>query len=227
MQDNGIMYGVNGAYQLTYKDMVFLRPEARVVYGEVDYKNWRGADHRNNGIPSMIVEPRLLGGGNIHISPHFKLSPYLGVGFRYKWDDVSDMKSQANISGVKRINKTWYIPIGSRFTYNFNYQWFIQGMAEYDWFISGRQLSYAKERYPSPLVFKQKKGWGARGELLIGHHFDKVSVAFGPYMNYWKIEETKYVAYQWMSEWGEVFTGSAYEPKNITKEIGLKLNFIF
>jgi hypothetical protein len=227
MQDNGIMYGLNGTYQLTYKDKVFLRPEARWAYGYTDYTSARGSSSELHYIPNLIFEPRLLVGIPLKTTEQLTLSPYFGVGYRYKWDDCSDMKSQDNVGGYKRVNKSWYVPLGSRFKYDFSNRWFVQGMAEYDWFVSGRQLSYVKERYPSPTVHKQKNGWGARGELLVGHHFDKVSIAFGTYMNYWKIGKTKEVKYYIPDDPHPPLEGTAHEPKNITKEIGIKLNFIF
>jgi hypothetical protein len=228
MQYDGMMYGVNGAYQLTYQDKVFIRPEARWGYGHADYSNCRGEEGDRHHTPSMIFEPRLLLGSIIPITNHFSLSPYTGVGFRYKWDDSSDIKSKDNVSGSKRINKLWYLPVGARFQYGFTDRWFVQGMAEYDWVMRGEQLTYNKRYSPSPLVNKQKSGWGAKGELLIGHHFDKVSVAFGPYLQYWKIRKSSTKVFTYYGDKGDDYPNTpGWEPKNKTQELGVKLNFIF
>ena len=228
MQDNGVMFGVGGSYELTYKDRVFLRPEARVAYGFTSYTNYRNSKYPKASIPNLIFEPRLLVGGNISLSKTFKLSPYIGLGYRYKSDDGSDLVSEQNRKLYKRLSQYWYIPVGSRLTYDFTNRWFVKAMAEYNWFISGRQFSYIKERYPSPLVYKQQNGWGAKGELLVGHRFDRVSIAFGPYMNYWKVGKTPIVTYSEQDNEGRIYTGGkAREPDNITKEMGVKLNFYF
>ena len=228
MQYNGVMFGIGGSYELTYKDIVFLRPEARATYGFTTYTNYRNSKYPQASAPNLTFEPRLLVGGNISLSKTFKLSPYIGLGYRYKADDGSDLVSEQNGKLRKRLSQYWYIPVGSRLTYDFNDRWFMKLMAEYDWFISGRQFSYFTDgTYPSPHIFKQKNGWGAKGELLMGHRFDKVSVAFGPYVNYWKIAKSKDVLSSKNDEMGLPMTGTRHEPDNITKEIGVKLNFYF
>ena len=228
MQYNGLMFGIGGSYELTYKDRVFLRPEARVAYGFTQYTSYRNPKFPKASVPNLTFEPRLLVGGNISLSNNFKLSPYVGLGYRYKSDDGSDVVDNQNGHLKKRLSQYWYIPVGSRLTYDFTDRWFVKLMAEYDWFVSGRQFSYNGKTYPSPLVFKQKNGWGVKGELLVGHRFDKVSVAFGPYMNYWKIGKTKRVKSSMIvADYPRPLTATPFEPDNITKEIGVKLNFFF
>ena len=228
MQYNGVMFGGSGSYELTYKDRVFLRPEARVAYGFTTYTNYRNSKYPKASAPNLTFEPRLLVGGNISLSKTFKLSPYIGLGYRYKADDGSDLVSEQNGKLRKRLSQYWYIPVGSHLNYDFGNSWFVKLMAEYDWFISGQQFSYFTDgRYPSPHVFKQKSGWGAKGELLVGHRFDKVSVACGPYMNYWKIKKSKDFLSSKNDELGVPLTGLTWEPRNVTKEIGVKLNFYF
>jgi hypothetical protein len=228
MKDKGMLYGVNGAYQLTYKGKIFLRPEARWAYGHTDYGNYHGEEGDRHHIPAMIFEPRLLVGGIVPIPSRFNLSPYAGLGFRYKWDDDSDIKSRDNVSGSKRINKLWYLPIGAQLQYRFNDRWFIQSIVEYDWVMKGEQLTYDRHYSPSPIVVKQKSGWGAKGELLIGHHFDKVSVAFGPYLQYWKIRKSSTKVFTYYGDKGDDYPNTpGSEPENKTREIGVKLNLIF
>ena len=229
MQYNGVMFGISGSYELTYKDRVFLRPEARFAYGFTQYTSYQNPKFPKASVPNLTFEPRLMVGGNIPLSKNFKVSPYVGLGYRYKSDDASDVVCDKGIKlGGKRVSQYWYVPIGSRLTYDFNKDWFVKLMAEYDWFISGRHSEYFKDgRYPSPLIYKQKNGWGARGELLLGHRFDKVSVTFGPYMNYWKVDRTKSVKYSINDELGIPLHGSSCEPENVTKEIGVKFNFFF
>ena len=228
MQYNGVMFGVGGAYELTYKG-VFLRPEARAAYGFTTYTNYRNSKYPKASAPNLTFEPRLLMGGNISLSNNFKFSPYVGLGYRYKADDGSDLVSEQNGKLHKRLSQYWYVPVGSRMTYDFTDRWFVKLMAEYDWFISGRQFSYFTDgTYPSPIVNKQNDGWGAKGELLVGHRFDKVSVAFGPYMNYWKIGKSQIVQSSFLSpDYPRPLTGPVCEPRNVTKEIGVKLNFYF
>jgi hypothetical protein len=231
MNDKGMLYGLNGAYQFTYKNAFFVRPEARIVYGHVDYESWRGEETKSRHIPSMIAEVRLLSGWNfkpITSLQKLTLSPYTGIGYRYKWDDSSDIKGKDNIAGYKRVNKLWYVPLGVRFNHDFENRWFMQGLAEYDWMIQGRHLTYDKHRAPSPTVYRQKSGWGLKGELLAGYHFDKASVSFGPYINYWKIKKSSTERITYHADDGVVFRDAPFwEPANMARELGVKLNFIF
>jgi hypothetical protein len=227
MDDKGMMYGINGSYQLTYKESVFVRPEARVVYGFTQYTNDKNSKYPQASVPNLIFEPRLLIGGRVTLLKNSTLFPYIGLGYRYKSDDGSQNRSYQNTSLNKRISQYWYLPVGTRFQLDFNQHWNLQGMIEYDWLISGRQFSYDTTKYPSPLVFKQTHGKGFKGELLIGRSFEKVSLAAGPYLHYWKIQKTKKVAYNRQDDRGRVYEGDSYEPDNVTREIGLKMTISF
>ena len=228
MEFNGLTFGVNGSYQLTYKNSFFVRPEARWAYGNADYKSSQGSDRNKHHIPSLIFETRLLVGVPFNVSSQLTVFPHTGMGYRYKSDDMSDIKSKANIAGYKRVNKLWYVPLGMRFNHDFENSWFIQGLAEYDWMIQGRHLTYNKHFAPSPLVNKQKSGWGARGELLAGYHFYKASVAFGPYLNYWKIKKSSTERFTYYNDAGDDYPNTpGVEPANMTREMGIKLNFTF
>ena len=244
MQFNGMMYGVNGTYQMTYKDMVFIRPEIRWSYGHTDYTAGKlGRDYERDQTPSMIIEPRLLVGSPLKATEQLTIAPYSGIGWRYKRDDDTDDLNKVNISGSNRIHRSLYIPIGTSFQYDLNNRWDLRGFIEYDWFIRGRQSTYSKEQIlpnyrmeyiPATTVHKQKEGWGAKAQLLVGYRFDKVAVAFGPYMNFWHIQKSSLVSltkrYKFSIAWGGGVhnqTNPTNEPNNTTKEIGLKVNFYF
>jgi hypothetical protein len=228
MHLKNMKYGVNGSYQFTWQDKLFVRPEFRWAYGHEDYQNFRGKKSEMKHIPSMIVEPRLLIGSPLNIISNLTLSPYTGVGYRYKWDDESDIKGKDNIAGYKRINKLWYVPLGMIFKYDLTDQWHVQGMAEYDFMIEGKQYTYIKNRAPSPIMNKQTKGFGLRAELLVGRQFEKVSLSVGPYINYWKIEKSK-KTFSIIEYEPNKFANdpTMYEPKNSTTELGLKFNVQF
>lgn len=243
MQLNGMIYGVNGAYQLTYRDTVLIRPELRWAYGRTDYSNPQGSVREN--IPSIIIEPRLLLGVPFQATKQLSISPYSGIGWRYKREDCTDILNQKQQAGWNRINKSWYIPIGTRFQYDINDRWDLRGFLEYNWFIRGSQSTYHKPfdavsdrgvpyryaRIPSTTVYKQKEGWGAKAEMLVGYRFDKVGVAFGPYVHYLHIQTSSYAQLATrIEERGVVYNfppTDSKEPNNTTKEIGLKVNFYF
>ena len=228
MDIKGLEFGINGAYQLTYKDSFFVRPEGRVTYGFTEYSNPKGSERDQPHIPDFLFETRFLTGWQFHLAKKLTIAPYTGIAYRQKENDGSQVKNKANLGGRKRINKLWYVPLGLRGQYDFHNRWFVRVTTEYDWMLKGEQLSYDISRYPSPLVFKQNKGYGIKGELLAGYHFEKVSVSAGPYIHYWNINGTKDKEYSAKDDRGRIYTGGlAYEPENSTKEIGFKVNFIF
>jgi hypothetical protein len=228
MDIKGLEFGINGAYQLTYQDSFFVRPEGRVTYGLTEYSNAGGSVQDARHIPDFLFETRFLTGWQFHLAnKSAMIAPYTGIAYRQKENDGSDGKNKANLGGRKRINKLWYVPIGLRSQYDFTNRLFVQGMIEYDWMLKGEQLSYSTNYYPSPSVFKQKNGYGLKGELLMGYHFDKVSLSAGPFFNYYSIAKTKKIRRYMKDEDGEVWNGDSYEPKNSSKEIGLKVNVTF
>ena len=245
MQLNGTHFGISAAYQMTYKD-VFVRPELRWVYGHTDYTNGRkGSESERDKIPSMIIEPRLLVGIPLKATSNMTIAPYSGIGWRYKRDDcVDDINKFSGWSGWNRINKSWYIPLGARLQYDLNDRWDLRVFLEYDWFIRGRQSTYHREQIfpnyrmeyiPATIVYKQKEGWGAKAEMLVGYRFDKVAVAFGPFINFWHIQKSSFAPITTRVKFSRALGGrshdghdpNSYEPNNTTKEIGLKVNFYF
>jgi len=94
-------------------------------------------------------------------------------------------------------------------------------LGEYDIFLEGQQSSHNRFK---TVKNNQSKGYGLRSEILLEKAFDKYIVSMGPYINYWNIKD---------SDRDCIFCRSCklyhciYEPKNITKETGIKLKFTF
>ena len=226
MDIEGLEFGINGAYQFTYKDSFFVRPEGRVTYGFTEYSQPNDPLGNQPHAPDFLFETRFLTGWQFHPSKSVMIAPYTGIAYRQKENDRSQVKGKDNLGGRKRINKLWYVPLGLKGQYDFDNRWFVQAMAEYDWMLKGEQLTYDTRDYPSPLNCKQKKGYGLKGEILAGYHFDNVSISGGPYAHFWQIGNSNKAKYK-SKEGRFTFEGESYEPKNSTKEIGLKVNFIF
>ena len=226
-------FGVNGAYTMTYKDWLFIQPEAKVNYGFSRYSNRWSPQYQAASEPTLLFESRLLGGVHFHLGDSLTLSPYTGVGFRFRSEDRSLIQSEgnSNIMKPKRVNQSWYVPLGLKGKYTFADTWFVTGSAEYDFYLSGKHYHYSPNIAPSPVLLKQKTGWGVKAEFLIGKQFEKVTISFGPYINYWKVnkstlarcEDSERADRGYLTRWPNEY----FEPKNTTKEVGLKLNFTF
>ena len=227
MHFKGMMSAIEGSYQMTWKDSVFIRPELRVAYGKVDYEEWRGDETRMR-TPSAVVEPRLLIGVPWKATDKLTLSPYTGISHRYKWDNDSNIQDKAGYFGAKRRNYSWYIPVGVRMRYDLNPLWSLQLSTEYDFFLSGRQYKGGEKKRRIPAKkFKQTQGKGLRGEFLVGRQFEKIAVSAGFYAYYLKVKKTDKYPYTVRLSANRRIRGAPYEPKNVTTEIGLKFNIHF
>ena len=226
MHFKGMMSAIEGSYQMTWKDSMFLRPEIRVAYGKVDYEDGSTGSKLKN-VPSAIVEPRLLIGIPWKTTEKLTLSPYIGIGKRYKWDNSSNIQFKEGDFGVKRRNYSWYIPVGVRLRYDLNPLWNLQLSAEYDFFLSGRQHQRSKPDIRPPSKHKQTQGKGMRGEFLVGRQFEKFAISTGLYAHYLKVKKTDKSPYTIRLAANRRIRGAPYEPKNVTTEIGLKFNIHF
>jgi hypothetical protein len=228
MTDTGNLYGLNGSYRLTWNDTLFIQPEGRILYGKHDYRTGRKEKvngKTKNKIPVLLYEPRLIVGGKIPMmDKKLTLSPYTGIGYRFKSDDSEDVKYIAlgpirrspKVLGYYRKSNYVYIPLGASADYNINDTWSISLKGEYDWIV--KAWHYSRNRNfigDESKTFKQPNGYGLKGEASVSYLYNKVKFSVSPYLNYWNIRNSK------RSHSG------AREPYNVTFESGIKLGVTF
>ena len=228
MTDTGNLYGLNGSYRLTWKETLFIQPEGRILYGKHDYRTGRKEKvngKTKNKIPVLVYEPRLIMGGKIPMmGKKLTLSPYTGIGYRFKSDDSEDVKyidlrhnirRSPKVLGYYRKSNYVYVPLGASADYALNNAWSISFKGEYDWII--KAWHYSRNRNfigHESNTFKQPNGYGLKGEASISYLYNKVKFSVSPYLNYWNIRNSKY-------------DDGAREPYNITWESGIKLGITF
>jgi hypothetical protein len=229
MNDTGNLYGLNGSYRLTWKDILFIQPEGRILYGKHNYRTGRKEKvngKTKNEIPVLLYEPRLIIGGKIPAMNKLTLSPYLGIGYRFKSDDSEDVKyidlrpnvrRSPKVLGYYRKSNYVYIPFGTSADYAFNDTWSVSIKGEYDWIVKAWHYSRNKSRnINTPArTYKQSNGYGLKSEVSICYLYNKVKFSVSPYINYWNLRNSKEK------------DGGAMEPYNITWETGLKLGVTF
>jgi hypothetical protein len=144
------------------------------------------------------------------------LSPFVGFGYRYLYNDLRGTTS-TGFAGYQRFSHYWYAPIGVTSRIKVDGGWVIAPTIEYDYFIEGRQESQFTDVGVGfvDATNKQDKGYGYRVSLTA----EKGSWAFGPWMHYWKIEDSDIVPI------GFGFGG--FEPQNETREFGLEVKYRF
>lgn len=224
MREEGSMYGVSGSY--TYfgwfsplpreNNKSMLKIEGKYSSGRVDYKNSGTIDN----IRDYMIEVRGLI-GSVFYRRKTAVIPYLGFGYRYLNDDSGGKISSTGAYGYERESNYYYMPIGANFITDLNQGWFFETTLEYDIFIKGKQISHLSDVTPAynDLRNRQKNGYGLRGSLRLRKEFGIVDFVLEPFIRYWNIKKSEdaYITYS------GVIIGYGYEPKNNSREYGLKL----
>ena len=214
MNLKGDRVGVVGAYTATAANRVFTRIDARVSYGSLKYSS--GGTGTMDDVPDWIGEVRAVIGRDYLPRGSYALSPYIGFGYRYLYDDLRGYSS-TGAAGYRRYSQYFYIPTGVTARFRAGERWVVAPTVEYDWFLAGKQKS---ELSDTGLGFsnannEQDNGRGYRASLM----FETRHWVIGPWMQYWKINASDIVP-----------IGGGYgaqEPENWTKEYGVELRYRF
>jgi len=224
MNHTGYLFGLNGSYRLTWKDNLFVQPEGRILYGKHDYRSGCKEEIYNKtkrGEPALLYETRILAGVKIPLINQLTLSPYTGIGYRFKNDDGEKVKIRSGNTLAYRKSNYVYVPFGAYVDYTINDAWAVSLKGEYDWMIKGWQ--YDRNKRTGSKTYKQPNGYGLKGEISISYLYKKVKFSVSPYINYWNIRNSKHVYVQ--SNQG--YRGYSKEPYNITFESGMRLGVSF
>ena len=218
MDDTGYLFGIHGSYRLTWQDKLFVQPEGRILYGKHDYRNGCKEEiwlKTKKDEPALLYETRLLAGVKIPMINQLTISPYTGIGYRFKNDDSEKLKfNDGSIRGYYRKSNYVYIPFGACVDYAINDAWAVSLKGEYDWMIKGWQYTRST-KLTKPATDKQPNGYGLKGEVSVSYLYKKVKFSVSPYINYWNIRNSK------------KSSDGGMEPYNITWESGMKLGISF
>ena len=222
MNHKGYLFGIHGSYRLTWQDKLFVQPEGRILYGKHDYKTGRKKkvnSKTKKEDPALLYETRFLAGGKIPLGNKLTLSPYTGIGYRFKSDDGEKTRtSMGNMLSYRKSNYV-YVPFGSYIDYAINDAWAVSIKGEYDWIVKGWQYTRST-RLPRPVTNKQPNGYGLKGEVSVSYIYKKIKFSISPYINYWNIRNSKVVTMSYP------YSGAS-EPYNITWESGVRLGVRF
>ncbi len=237
---DGPMYGVAASYlgrgvmtvEEDESDNSFVSIEGRYMQGSVDYDGrlMTGEGIKENGIKDYFAEGRLLAGASYKIGDSgFELLPFLGVGYRYLYDNFGDTKY-----GYDRSSAYFYTPVGITAKYSTESKWSFSATAEYDIFWNGTQKSKMKNITgtvgPNTIYFnstaknKQDEGYGVRASVKAEKSFEPVGVFVEPFFRYWHVQNSDLSPI-----WDTTGNYAIYvmEPKNETTEWGLRVGLTF
>jgi len=189
----------------------FIRADARFEYGETDYTG-SGTQCCNL---DWYYELRGTVGRDFDQGT-YNLSPYLGLGYRYLFNDIRGNSSTGAV-GYRRTSQYIYVPLGATHRLKLDSNARLTTTLEYDFLIKGEQKSYlADTGIPglTDVVNEQPDGYGLRGSL----YYEKNNWSFGPWIQYWNIDR---------SDTASAGIASGFEPENETTEIGLRLGYRF
>ena len=206
--------GILGAYTFPPRwNRVFFRVDARGSYGALKYQGSGTQD----SVPDRIVEARGVAGLDFLPGNRVSLSPYLGLGYRYLYND-SRGYSSTNAAGYRRYSNYLYAPVGLTIRFDLGNRWVLAPTGEADIFILGKQksqLSDANIAGFNDVTNTQKRGSGYRGYLMV----EKDHLAFGAWWHYWHIKD---------SDVQPIGLGRAgLEPENWTRESGIEFRYRF
>ena len=207
----GNRFGVSGAYTAVTPRRAFARFEGRWSYGELEYQG----SGVLTGVPDHILEVRLLAGRD-YGSERLRWSPYVGVGFRYLYNDLRGVSSTGAI-GYQRESNYFYLPLGVTLRMPIAEGWVFAPQIEYDVFVRGVQRSYLSDTGLGlgDVSNEQSSGRGYRVQLML----ESRRWTLAPWMHYWDVKD---------SDIQSIGMGLAgYEPANTTREAGVELRYRF
>lgn len=189
----------------------FIRGDARYATGDTDYTG----SGKKGANPDWYYELRGTVGRDFDQGTS-NWSPYLGIGYRYLFNDIRG-RTSTNAAGYRRTSQYTYVPIGTIYRLTLESNARLSTTLEYDHLIKGRQKSYLSDTAIAgygDLVNKQGSGYGIRGSM----YYEKNSWSFGPWFHYWNISQ---------SDTATAGTFTGFEPANRTTEFGLRLGLRF
>jgi hypothetical protein len=197
----------------------FLRWEARYEYGKTDYT---GSGTKNNN-PDWYAEVRGMIGRDFDRGTH-GWSPYVGLGYRYLYNDIRGTTSTGAI-GYTRTSQYTYLPLGVTHRLKLESTARLATTLEVDYLIQGRQTSTLSDFNPAfaDITNDQRNGYGIRGSM----YYETDRWLVGPWFQYWNTTRSD-TAPVIVSVGGANFiVGTAFEPRNKTTEIGARFAYRF
>jgi hypothetical protein len=197
------------------------------LFGKIDYRESYGSlKYTSNGtgskdsVPDLIFELRALAGLD-WVGNSASLSPYLGLGYRYLYDNPRGYTTTGAI-GYRRQSNYLYAPVGLTARWNMGGGWVLAPTAEADVFLYGTQVSKLSDTGLgfTDVTNHQGSGRGHRFSLMI----EKDHWSFGAWTQYWHIKDSDV---QCVTPVVNNSCLAGMEPENYTRESGIELRYRF
>lgn len=229
MEEKGVMAGLFGSVtsrsgvgpQGLWPNMG--RWEGQIGFGRVDYTSQNTGTIDN--IDDMMFEGRYLAGYDFYPFGDLRLTPFLGLGYRYLRDDSSGLTSTTGHLGYKRESNYVYFPFGLDFQTSLSNDWTLGAAVEMDVLLYGRQKSHLGDADPGfgTLENEQTQGFGVRGSVRLVRLAERYHLLIEPFVRWWDIYESDLSVISCGG--GSCILG--YEPDNNSLESGIKIGVQF
>ena len=183
-------------------------------FGSVEYAASEisgSARSEGKGIPDYYLEGKIAVGQDVTFDS-FVLSPYVGLGYRRLFNEMSSLSSVYD-----RTQEYFYLPVGLIHRFSLGSDGMLETTVEGDLLLAGYHKAEFSDFDSSweDANFKQASGYGIKASMI----YRKGNLGIGPYLNYWNIADSDTDNPQCY----EVMTCEAFEPANSTIEYGMKL----
>jgi len=207
MRDNGLLYGVAGAYTRYRGDRLF-RVEGEFALGTVDYDGalMDGTPYTMEGSHDYLLNLRLLWGQQGEVEEGWERRFHGGIGYRGLNDD-----STQDPAGYDRQSNYLYLLLGLKTYRALAGHWQIAFGGEFDMLLLGVQLS---DIYGEVITNVQWPGLGGRASAELRCRTPSVDFAVAPFVQYWWVDDSS-------------TTDGWYEPRNQSFQYGLSLIWRF
>lgn len=195
----------------------------RAGYGRDDYKSISGTIR---DIPQYEGEFRVRTGLSIpigNVGGVKALVPYIGLGTRYFYDNSKNQVTSLGFFGYDRRIIQLYAPIGAMWQFE-KWGYTFSTTGEFDILLYGRVESRFRNFDPTAatLINKQKKGYGIRGEFMMGQRYEDFGWEIGPFVRYWDVDDSD------PDTIPSGFNAGTYiEPENTRTQVGAALRVTF
>ena len=222
--ENGFMGGVSGAYTARFPEKWVLGVDGRFSAGQVDYDSHNTGSV--DGILDFIIEVRGTAGYDLEVMDNTRLTPYIGIGYRFLRDELGAKFTSTGHVGYDRQTEYVYLPLGIKTLSSLDTEWYLGFNVEFDIFLDGTQKSELGDAVDGvdTLVNDQNTGYGVRGSVQLVKAGDKYDFFVEPFVRYWNIDKSDVKA---VTSGGRPLGVVGYEPKNDSTEIGAKLGIHF
>jgi hypothetical protein len=214
MEEKGTLYGV--VMNATNHGPWMTAAQLEIAMGKLDYdgQTMGGDPLKIDNITDWLVDGRVLIGPEYVWSSGYG-SPYIGLGYRWLWDEVSKQYA----FGYDRASNYLYLPMGGTVTWVMGDGWSLSPTAEYDLLLYGEQISQLSDIDPlySDISNSQTSGHGWRISLSVEKNFGSWGMKVQPFVRYWKIKQSD------LDPQYEAFI----EPENETTQTGVQAFFTF